>query len=336
MPSLRSIARRSVFFPVLWLFILYLSAPSFASTIGGFVYDKQRNPVSRVDVELLNDNRTVIDRTKTNGVGRYQFQNVADGRYYLQVLPFRFSLEDQTQEIIVETFSILGGGNGYFDKDFYLLPKRGGLGETTTGVVFAQDVPKEAEDLYKKALEDFSKKNVSAGMKKLIGAINVFPQYYAASQRLGMELLISKQYLDATKLFMRSAEVNPKSSKAFYYMGFALNKMGKKYNKAAIRALDKAAKLAPASWEVALLLGKVERQEGNFVEAEKELLRSKKLSGVRIPEIHIELAQLYGNDLKQFGKAADELNLYMKASKKKDPKIKKQIADLRNKAKQRS
>jgi len=32
-------------------------------------------------------------------------------------------------------------------------------------------------------------------MKKLVEAIRIFPKYYAASQRLGIELLISKQYI---------------------------------------------------------------------------------------------------------------------------------------------
>jgi len=327
---------RKVTLPVFFLIVLSIAPQVFASTVGGFVYDNRRNPVARVDVELLDNNYAVQNRAKTNGLGRYQFENVQDGRYYIRVLPFRFSLEDQTQEILVETFSILGGGNGYFDKDFYLQPKKGGLGETTTGVIFVQEVPKRAEDLYKKAMNDLSKKRVSKAMKGLIAAINIFPAYYAASHQLGMELVISGQYLDAVKLFMRAAEVNPKSSKCFYYMGFALNKMGKKYNKAALKALGKAEVLAPASWEVALLIGKIQRQEGNYDQAEKELLRSKKLSYVRIPEIHIELAQLYANDLKQYDKAADELDLYLKASKKKDKKIKKQISDLRNKAKQSS
>ena len=113
-----------------------------------------------------------------------------------------------------------------------------------------------------------------------------------------------------------------------------MTKPGKNFNKAALKALEKAYILAPASWEVAYLIGKIERQEGNFSEAEVYLLKSKKLADERIPEIHIELAQLYGNDLKQYGKAADELELYLKASKKKkDEKTKKQITDLREKAK---
>lgn len=303
-----------------------------ASTIAGFVYDDQRNPLIEVDVELLNENRVLLDRVRTNGVGRYQFNNISDGRYYIKALPFRYNLIDKEEEVIVDSFAIRGGGATFVDRDIYLQRKKGGLGETTTGVVFAQEVPKEAEDLFRQGIEALGNENKTEGMTKLIEAVNAFPTYYAASQRLGMELLKTRQYMDAAKLFMRAAEINPKSSVSFYYAGFALSQIGKEYNRAALVALEKARGLANTSFEVMLLIGKIQRKEGDFVEAEKALLTAKKLASERVPEIHIELAQLYGNDLKQFGKAADELELYMKASDKKDEKIKQQIEDLRAKA----
>lgn len=307
-----------------------------ASTIAGFVYDQQRNPLQDVDVELLNEDYFVRARTKTNSIGRYQFSNLGDGRYYVRVLPFRFNLQDQTQEIIINTISLLGTGNMNYEQDFYLARKKGDLNDTDTGVVYVQEVPKEAEALYKQADDDFSDKKLTEGAKKLIAAIKIFPNYYAASQRLGIELLKNKQYLDAVKFFARAAEINPKSSRSFYYMGFSLNSLGADYNKAALKALEKAYILAPASWEVAYLIGKIERQEGNFRESEKYLLKSKKLADARVPDIHIELAQLYGNELKEYAKAADELELYMKSSNKNDEEIKKKINDLRRKAKENS
>lgn len=324
---------------LLLAFILVLAQVSLASsTISGFVYDPNRNPVPEVEVELINENigssRSL--RTRTDTSGRYEFNNLPDGRYSVKVFPFRLNLNDKSEEVIVHTVSLLGSGSGYFSKDIYLTAKKGGLGDTTTGVIFAQKVPKEAEDLYKEANDALSSERVSEGMNKLIEAIKIFPTYYAASQRLGIELLKTEQYMEAAQLFMRAAEANPKSSRSFYYMGFALNKLtkpGKNFNKAALKALEKAYVLAPSSWEVAYLIGKIERQEGNFSEAEVYLLKSKKLADERVPDIHIELAQLYGNDLKQYNKAADELELYLKASKQKDEKIEKQISDLRMKAK---
>ena len=275
-----------------------------ASTISGFVYGPGRSPVDEVDVELLDDTRISIGRTKTDSVGRYSLRVPRDGTYFVRVLPFRYNLVDQTQEVKVETISQTGLGNGFFQKDFYLKRKKGGLGDTTTGVVFAQEVPQEAENLYKSAIKDINDKKARSGMNKLIKAIQIFPMYYAASQRLGIELLKTDEFLEAANLFVRAAEANPKSSRAFYYMAFSLNKIGKKYNTAALKALDKAIVLAPTSWEVAFLVGKIHRQEGSFLEAEKHLLKSKKLANVKIPDIHIELAQLYANDMKKYDKSS--------------------------------
>lgn len=339
MVSWRSISfHRFVFFPVLLVLVLMISQGVLASTIAGTIYDNYRTPIAEVDVELLNDYYQLRDRRKTDGTGRYQFEGLPDGRYTVRVLPFRFDFEDQEQPAEIISISVRGEGlgNSYITKDFYLKAKSGGLSDTITGVLFAQDVPKKAENYYKDALEAFKDKRESDGVKNLLDAIRIKPDYYAALQRLGMVLYERKQYLEATQAFMEAVNVNPKSSLSFFNMGMSLHSLGKDYNKAAIAALNKAVVLAPASVKVAFLLGKIERIEGDFVNSEKNLLKAKKLAKVKFPEIHIELAQLYGNDLKQFDKAADELELYLKASNQKDEKIKEQIADLRRKAKEGS
>jgi tetratricopeptide (TPR) repeat protein len=339
MVSWRSVSfHRFVFFPVLLILVLTISQGVLASTIAGTVYDNYRTPIAEVDVELLNEYYQLRDRRKTDGSGRYQFDALPDGRYTVRVLPFRFDFEDQEAPVELISISVRGEGlgNTFQTQDFYLKAKSGGLGETTTGVVFAQDVPKKAENYYKDALEAFKDKRESDGIKNLLDAIRILPTYYAALQRLGMALYARKQYLEAAQAFMEAVNTNPKSSLAFYSMGMSLHGLGKDYNKAAIAALNKAAFLAPASVKVAFWLGKIERIEGDFENAEKSLLKAKKLASDRDPAIHIELAQLYGNDLKQYDKAADELELYLKASKMKDEKIKNQIADLRRKAKEGS
>lgn len=57
------------------------------------------------------------------------------------------------------------------------------------------------------------------------------------------------------------------------------------------------------------------RSRAVFEDAETHLLKAKELSKVAVPEIHKELAQLYANDLKKYKEAADELELYLKATK---------------------
>lgn len=319
--------------------LLFLAQTALAAnTIAGRIYDKQRNFVIDVDVELLDEYYRQLRRTKTDGAGFYQFNGLNNGNYTVRVSAYRFDLQDQSQYVEIAAMSAIPGqmGSSYNMVDFYLLPKKGGIKEAELSVVFAQEVPKEAEEAFKKAVDNLSEKRASEGISGLREAVKLFPTYYQALYRLGQELFIKKQFGESAQFFLKAAEVNPRSATSFYYVGYALHNLGRDYNKAAITSLNQAYTLAPASVQILWLLGKVERDSGKFTDAEKHLLQAKKLSAAKVPEIHRELAQLYANDLKKFKEAADELELYMKASKlsgEDEKKTKKTIADLRAKAK---
>lgn len=310
-----------------------------ASTISGYVYAKSsRVALPDIDVELLNNDSQMRARAKTDGSGRYTFNGLPDGRYTVRVMAFRYDYEDQ--EIMVEIVTMTargqGIGNTFMTQDFYMSPRRGSLAETEVGVVFVQEIPANAKKLYDTAISDLSKNRPDDGILGLRAAIAAFPNYYLAVYKLGMEMFSRKEYGESAQLFMKAASINEKSATSLYYVGFSLHNLGAQYNKGAIVALESALERAPNSVQVAYLLGKLERLEGNFANAEKHLLQAKKLSRAAIPEIHSELAQLYGNDLKKFDTAADELELYIKASKlssEEEKRTRKVISDLRSKAK---
>ena len=325
----------------LFVFLSLASSVFAASTIAGTVYDKQRNLLADVDVELLNDYYQTIQRTRTDSVGRYTFNGLRDGRYTVRVFAFRYDYQDQEIPVEISTQQSIGSnvgnqGSAYIPQDFYLIPKKGGLKDAELSVVFAQEVPKEAEAAYKKAVDNLAKKKTTEGMTGLIEAIDKFPNYYAAIYRLGQELYLSKKYVESVQYFLKAAEINPKSATSLYYIGLGLNKLGKDYNKSAIKALKQAAALAPASVGVLYMLGKVEREQKQFTDAETHLLQAKKLSTVKVAEIHNELYLLYAEDMKKYDLAADELELFLKATKLSDEdekKVKKTVSDLRVKAK---
>lgn len=331
-----------IIFGLLLLGFCILSAQNaFAvSSISGTVYDSQRNILSDVNVELLNDYYQQIKRTITDGAGRYSFEGLKDGRYTVRVMAFRYDLEDQSQLVEINTVRFDGTeGTSFLIQDFNMFPRKGGLADSELGVVFAQNIPNEAKKTYERALKDISSKRTTDGIMGLNKAVELFPDYYLALHRLGKELFILKKYQEAAQFFFKAAQVNPKSATSFYYLGTSLHNMGKEYDKAALAALNEANKLAPASAQVLFVLGKVERANGNFVNAEKYLLEAKKISKVTVPEIHKELAQLYGNDMKKYNEAADELEIYLKNNKPSDDEkkeMKKVISDLREKAKSQS
>ncbi len=337
-PTSKPFVLKMVFSVSFLFFILLLSQNIYAvSTITGVIYDKQRNFLPDVEVELLNDYYQTIQRTRSDGSGRYHFEGLRDDRYTIRVYAFRYDLEDQEAPLEVNTQSIRSSeGTGYFIQDFYLVPKKGGLKDAELSVVFAQEIPKEAKKAYEAALEDFAKKRDESGFTNLRKSIELFPDYYLALQRYGRELFMRKQYMDSASVFMKAIEVNPKSATSFYFVANSFYLSGKNYHKAALKAANVAFTMAPASPPVLLLTGQIERSLGMFPDAEKHLLQAKKLSTTKSPEIHMELVLLYANDLKKYKEAADELELYMKASKaegEESKKLKKQIADLREKAK---
>jgi len=167
-----------------------------------------------------------------------------------------------------------------------------------------------------------------------VEAVKIYPDYYLALQRLTRELFALGKYVESFQYSRRLVTVNPKSANGYYYMGSALRHLGKEYGKAAMTALAEAARLAPGSPQVLLVLGKTEREQGQILAAEQHLLAAKKLSNSSNPEIHAELSQLYANDMKNYKAAADELEEYVKASKLSDADAKatrQKIADLRSK-----
>ncbi|MBK7934444.1 MAG: hypothetical protein IPK01_13360 [Acidobacteria bacterium] len=204
------------------------------------------------------------------------------------------------------------------------------------GVVFAQDIPKAAKDSYDQALKDFASKRDSEAFQGIKKALELFPNYYNALHRFGTELFVRKQYLESAGVFLKAVEINPKSATSFYYLGYDFYNLGDKYNKAARTATKEALSMAPGSLQVLMLMGKIERRDSNFADAETHYLLAKKLSASKVPEIHKELAQLYANDMKKYGEAAAELELYLKtsgATGEDEKKTKKLIADLRAKSK---
>jgi tetratricopeptide (TPR) repeat protein len=289
--------------------LIFLSQNVSASTIMGTVYDKQRNVLGDVDVELLDNLYRQFKRTRTDSSGRYQFDGLSDDAWTIRVLPFRYDLEDQSQLVELKTMSMtgVGNGNGFTIQDFYLLPKKGSLADSELGVVFAQEVPQEAKKLYAKAIKDFSDKRTSEAVTGLNKALEIFPDYYDALHRLGKELFIMKKYEDSARFFYHAVEINPKSATSAYYLGYSFFHLGKDYHKASLAALNQAHTLAPASQQVLFVLGKVERATGNFENAAKYLLQAKKLSKTPVPDIHLELASLYADNLKKYNEAADEL-----------------------------
>ncbi len=282
------------------------------SSIGGMVFDEGRRPVGQVPVELLNDFNSVIQRTRTDGSGRFVFRGVSWGRFVIKVLPLGTNLEEQYHE--VEISGVGADGKAIADNilvDIRLKVRRrtGDLIETK-GVLFAQEVPDEARKLYEGGVSDLNASKVEPGVAKLEKALEIFPAYYLALVKLGVVYIEQQKFEPARDILTKAVAVNERSFMGWYGLGFAdfsMNKMD-----ASILAAQKALELDKTSVNALFLLGLAQRRVKNYDGAEKSLVQAKVLDKGKTPDINWNLALLYAHNLKRFKEAADELENYLK------------------------
>jgi len=309
------------------------------NTISGFVWGINRQPVPDVTVELQNDYYTTIQRTRSSNSGGYQFYNVPGGRLRIRVTPYGTDYDEQTKDIeIVNLARDNGAGglrrSGFSNEkhDFYLRLKKGSEGLANAGILFAQEIPKDARKLYDKAVEDLDNKKEKEGLAGLRSALEIFPKYYSALNRLGSEYVRLGHFGVAEILLALAVEVNPRSYSSWY--GLAYSRFSLKNYAAALASANKAAELAPTAPENLVLKGVILRSTKQYAEAEKILTNAKNLEGVS-PRVHWELALLYAHNLQRYGEAATELKAFLKAQPdaKNSAEIRKLIADFESKAK---
>lgn len=324
--------------PLCIAFIIFFSAPisaqNFRNAITGFVFTSERVPVPQIYVELLNELNQLVQRTKTDASGRYSFAGLSPGRFFVKVLPHGTNFEEQTVE--VELINLLRPGGSSSDiayKDIFLRPRksqRTPLGEP--GTVYSQDVPAEAKSLYEKGMRDIESDRREQGVQQLMEAVKIFPEYFAALERLGYEFIRLERFNYAYAAFTKAVSVNDRSFACWYGLGLAASALDS--NNIAIEAANKALSIDRGSSNANLLLGVSQRKIKKYAEAEQSLLRAKKLSDGNSADVRWNLALLYGNDLKKYSEAADELEAYLKLTPNhpRAEQIKKLIREYRQKS----
>lgn len=306
--------RKTLYLLLLFVALTHLSFSDVAAqsrnSVTGFVFDEARRPVSQIYVELLNDFYTTVSRARTSGSGMYTFTNLPAGNYYVKTLNAGTDFEEQTKSVsLVPISAVEGRGAASEQVDFYLKIKKVRNGTLSTpGVVFAQEIPAEAKTLFENGVNELPTKK-DEGLEKIKRAIEVFPDYYLALDRLGNEYLTLGHYEAAFILFSKALLVNPKSFSCMLGIGVAEFRLGQ-----TARAADRfaeAAKLDRTSINVQLWLGITSHAKGDLKAALASLLEANKLSGGNTPEVHWQLARVY-KDQNNFPEAAKSLETFLR------------------------
>lgn len=314
-------------------FVQTLNA-QFRNSISGFVFSETRQPVPDVYVELLDDLYVTKSRTKTNGSGLYHFRNLAAGQYSIKVLPYGTDYEEQTRAVSLVVVSGMPGSGAVNEQvDFYLKAKKntneGPL--AAPGVIFAQEVPNNAKKLYEAGIEDLLNKKENEGFDKLKKALEIFPDYFLALDRLGREYVVRGYHQAAYVLFTKAIEVNPRSFSSAFGLGLASFRLQEVDR--AINFFKRATEIDNKQANGFLWLGISYLQDKNYPQAETALNKANKLSDGKSADVHWQLARLY-KDQNKFSESAEALELYLKYKPEaaETEKIKETIKILRQKA----
>lgn len=324
------------------LFLLIFSEKCIAqNSISGVILDENRQPVSEIEVELLDEYERFLKSVRTRSSGIFIFNRLRAGVYYIQARTAGTNLKPakervqlgQTNRVSRTTGAISGSESLQVNLTLQNI-SRAENRPLFNEVIFAQSIPPDAEKSYQNALENFEKNRNDEAVAALLKAVAIFPEYFNALDRLGNEYLLQNKFVEARNVFERAVKVNPKSFSSQY--GFAASLFSLKKFPEAAAELEAALVLNPSSINSYFLLGRTRRELSEYEKAETSLKKADELAEQKLADIHWELALLYYHNLKRYNEAADELELYLKANPKAENKeqVKKLIKIFRAKAKE--
>jgi len=321
------------------IFVTFLGSPAGATnpsnvffaqqasnSISGYVSDDRRVPVPDLQVELLNDVDSVIQRTKTDNSGLFTFKRLSEGIFQVRVQTYGTNyIGGQTKRVQLERTRA-------FEQVDFVLVTKGSASTTTVGEVFSQEVPEPARKEYERGAALLKKtEQRKEGLEILKKAIEIFPTYFEALELLGTEYVKEKEYEPAIPVLTKAIEVNRRAYQSLYALSVAQYNL--KQLDQAVESMKRAITLDQRSANANLWLGMLLRQTAKLDEAETYLMQANQLAGSKSPDAHWQLALLF-NELKKYKEAADELELFLKVEPdaKDTELIKKLIQRLRQQA----
>lgn len=304
------------------------------NAINGLVASTSGRPLNRVRVELCDEVEMMIMQTYTDSTGRYSFRNLSQGTFIIKVHSDGAHIS-QKARVSLAAFR----GAHHEQLDFTLKPVTEAKGATVpanSGSIFVQEVPESARKAYERALKQLeNSKQVEQGISSLQEAIGLFPNYFVALERLGVEYVKRQEYDPARTTLTKAAMVNADGVAALYALGVAQYHL-RQWPEAS-ESLRRSLLLAPESPNAAFAhfyRGLALVKASQAADAETHLRKAYELGANAIPpEVHMHLAQIYSNN-KRYRDAANQLELFLKRTPdaRDAENIKQLIRQLRAKA----
>ncbi len=295
-----------------------LSAVSLAqgrNAINGVVIGQGREPLNRIRIELQNEMEMMVAYTYTDPTGRYNFRNLSQGVFIIKV---HSDGKYAGQSVRVVMQSIRNNGASHYEQVDFILrelaEKKNSVSSNGIRTTFVQEVPERARKAYERGIKQLETgREKAAGVAALQEALTIFPKYYDALERLGVEYVKSEQYEEARQLLTLAVGINRSGAPSFYGLGVAQFHTG--HTEETIQSLRTAIILAPESSNLAFehfYLGLACWKLNRHGDAEPHLKKAAEIGGNSIPpDVHMYLAQYYSESGRN-QEAASRLELFLK------------------------
>lgn len=223
-------------------------------------------------------------QTYTDNNGNFNFNNLTEGTYTIEVLADR-----KVYEPVSEAVRLVRSAR--MNLTIYLREKAKpshAAGNVISAAESNQKIPPSAKKEYEKATGLLDEGKALEAIERLKRAISIFPDYLIARNDLGVQYLKLNRIVEATEQLEAAVEINSKAFNPQLNLGIALVKH-KKYTEA-LDHLQLAASLDSSSPAVHLYLGIVQVELDDLVVGERELTSALSIGGEQYAVAHFYLA----------------------------------------------
>jgi len=277
-----------------------------------------------IDVELRGeDESTVINRTEATSSGRFRFDNVRYGTYWIIIESERYNYVRQRVIVDARTFGVIRVAVSLSPRTF---EESGDPVSALRALRIA--IPKGASEKYEDSLKAFQEDNQDQGIDRLKEALEIAPDFYDAYLDLGYAYQRAGDLGQAIASLKRAVEINPSSLDGLSWLG-RLYYENEQFHEAA-DALSERIELGAASADDSLYIGLAYYKLGAYWKAEESFLRSVSISPETAGPVRLQLFNVYMR-LRQPFKALEQIETYV-SEYPDDPNLEayqKRIDDLR-------
>jgi tetratricopeptide (TPR) repeat protein len=263
---------------------------------------EERKPLI-FDVILYTRGNDVFARQRVSNNGRFRFNNIFNGDYYLAI---------ELDSIEINRIALVISGQYADDIKQDIELEWRAIASRTAGVVSVADSYQRSANnkaLYQKSTKDISSKKYSEAIATLRELVAADPKDFPAWSDLGMVYFIQKDLEEAEKSFVSAAAANPSYFPALLSMGRI--KLARKNYEGAVESLEAALKIDPKSGSANYFLGEAYLQLKKGSKAVGYLNEALVLDPIGMAEAHLRLATLY-NGAGYKDRAAAEYEAFLK------------------------